>query len=213
MKLDSIIFDLDGTLWDSTRSVVEAWNDTLENYDEVRSKLTIEDMGSIMGLVIKDVSLKLFPYLEAENGLEIVKECCVNECAHLEKYGATLYENLEKVLNVLNQRYQLFIVSNCQSGYIESFFKSHQLEKYFKDYESAGGTGLTKGENIKLIMNRNNLVNSIYVGDTLGDKEAADYAGIPFVYAKYGFGEVEGCEYVMDRFEDILQFVQFTGIE
>lgn len=207
MKLESIIFDLDGTLWDSTDSVVESWNDTIENYNEVKSKLTIEDMGSIMGLVIKDVSLKLFPYLEAENGLEIVKKCCVNECVHLEKYGATLYENLEKVLKVLNQKYQLFIVSNCQSGYIESFFKSHQLEKYFKDYESAGRTGLTKGENIKLIMSRNNLVNSIYVGDTIGDKEAAEFANVPFIYAQYGFGEVEDCEYVISRFEDILQFV------
>jgi len=207
MKLDSIIFDLDGTLWDSTESIIDSWNDTISHYDEVKNKLSLDDMRSIMGLVIKDVALKFFPYLEEEKRLEIVEECCINECAHLEKHGAILYDNLENILKVLNQKYQLFIVSNCQSGYIESFFESHRLEKYFVDYESAGRTGLTKGENIKLVMQRNNLVNSIYVGDTLGDQEAAKVAGIPFIYAKYGFGEVSDNEYTINTFDEIVKFV------
>lgn len=37
------------------------------------------------------------------------------------------------------------------------FFKAHKLDKYFIDYECPGRTGLPKGENIKLIVERNNL--------------------------------------------------------
>ena len=55
--------------------------------------------------------------------------------------------------------YKLFIVSNCQDGYIECFFKAHKLDKYFTDYECPGRTGLSKGENNKLIIERNNLKN------------------------------------------------------
>ncbi len=207
MKFDSIIFDLDGTLWDSTSSVIDSWNQTISNYSEVKNKLTVDDMKSVMGLVIQDVALKFFPYLEEENRLTIVNHCCINECKHLEKNGAILYDKLEEILKNLTQKYKLFIVSNCQCGYIESFFESHKLNEYFIDYESSGRTGLNKGENIKLIIKRNNLTNPIYVGDTDGDLKASRFAGIPFIYARYGFGEVKEYEYVIDSFEEIIKLM------
>lgn len=207
MKRDSIIFDLDGTLWDTTGSVIDSWNETISVYNEVQNKLTIDDMKNVMGLVIQDVALKFFPYLEEENRLKIIKHCCKNECKHLEENGATLYNKLEETLTELAKKYKLFIVSNCQCGYIESFFKSHKLNEYFMDYESAGRTGLTKGENIKLIIEKNNLINPIYIGDTEGDLKAARFAGIPFIYARYGFGEVKEYNYVIDSFDELLKLV------
>ncbi|MBU3134040.1 HAD family hydrolase [Clostridium gasigenes] len=207
MKLDSIVFDLDGTLWDSSSSVIDSWNETISNYNEVKNKLTVDDMKSVMGLVIQDIALKFFPYLEEENRLTIIKHCCKNECKHLEKHGAILYDQLEEILKYLDKKYKLFIVSNCQCGYIESFFKSHKLNKYFIDYENSGRTGLTKGENIKLIIERNNLINPVYVGDTDGDLKASRFAGIPFIYARYGFGEVKDFDYVIDSFEELLKLV------
>jgi|LGOV01.1.fsa_nt_gb phosphoglycolate phosphatase len=96
MKLDSIIFDLDGTLWDSTSSVIDSWNDTLNNYSEVKNKLSINDMKSIMGLVIEDVAAKLFPYLDSKLRLSIVKDCCIHECKHLKKMVLFYTINLKK---------------------------------------------------------------------------------------------------------------------
>jgi len=205
--MDSIIFDLDGTLWDATSSVIDSWNETISNYAEVKNKLTVDDMKSVMGLAIKDTAQSFFPYLEEENRLKIIKHCYKNECEHLEVHGAILYDKLEKTINNLNKNYKLFIVSNCQCGYIESFFKSHKLNKYFIDYECSGKTGMTKGGNIKLIIERNNLVNPVYVGDTVGDLKAARFASIPFIYAKYGFGDVKYYDYVIDRFDEILNIV------
>ena len=123
----------------------------------------------------------------------------------MEKEEGTLYGNVENVLQELSQKYKLYIVSNCQDGYIEVFYKYHNLEKYFLDYENPGRTGLSKGENINLIIERNNLSNPVYVGDTEGDLKAARFAGIPFVYAKYGFGQVSEYELVIDNFEDLLR--------
>ena len=82
-------------------------------------------------------------------------------------------------------------------------FKAHKLDKYFTDYECPGRTGLSKGENNKLIIERNNLKNPVYVGDTEGDAESAKAAGIPFVFAKYGFGNVKEYQYAINKFEDL----------
>lgn len=207
MKVDSIIFDLDGTLWDSTGVVVDSWNKTLERYPEIKNKLTVDDMKGIMGLVISDVAKTLFPDLEDAKRLELVKECCKDECKHLEEHGAILYDKLEETLEQLSKKYPLFIVSNCECGYIESFFTSHGLEKYFADFEHPGRTGLNKGENIKLIVERNNLNNPVYVGDTEGDQKAARSAGVPFIYARYGFGKVTDYDYAIDSFDELLKLL------
>lgn len=202
-QIDSIIFDLDGTLWDSADSIIDSWNKTLAYYPEIRNELTADDLKGVMGLVIKDIAKTFFPYIEETRRLEIVEKCCKNECVHLAEHGALLYEKLEEVLNILSAKYKLFIVSNCQCGYIEAFFKAHNLSRYFLDYENSGRTGLTKGENIKLIMKRNSLNNPVYVGDTEGDMKAAKLAGIPFIYAKYGFGKVDEYDFAIDSIDEL----------
>ncbi|NLZ48582.1 MAG: HAD family hydrolase [Clostridiales bacterium] len=207
MNIDSIIFDLDGTLWDSTEGVLESWNQTMEKFSEIRKELTVEDIKGVMGLTIEDIAVKLFPDLDDRQRLNIIKQCCEDECKLLEVKGGVLFPKLEEVLKELSKKYKLFIVSNCQCGYIEAFFKAHKLEEYFVDFENPGRTGLTKGENIKLVMERNNLKSSIYVGDTAGDQKAAKVAGIPFIYARYGFGEVNEYDYIMDSFEELLEIV------
>lgn len=207
MNIDSIIFDLDGTLWDSTEGVLESWNQTIDKFSDIRKKLTVEDIKGIMGLTVEDIAAKFFPDLDDRQRLDIINQCCEDECLLLERKGGVLFPKLEEVLEELSKKYKLFIVSNCQCGYIECFYKAHKLEKYFVDFENPGRTGLSKGENIKLIMERNKLKSSIYVGDTAGDQKAAKFAGIPFVYARYGFGEVKEYDYVIDSFEELLKLV------
>jgi phosphoglycolate phosphatase len=122
----------------------------------------------------------------------VMKECCDYECDYLAEHGATLYDNLEQVLEELSKKYKLFIVSNCQEGYIQCFFRAYpQLEKYFLDYEYPGRSGKLKADNIRLVIERNGLNNPIYVGDTQGDATAAGAAGVPFIFARYGFGDVK----------------------
>ncbi|RDI37936.1 HAD family hydrolase [Falsibacillus pallidus] len=203
--MDSIIFDLDGTLWDSRETVLEAWNEKIEQHEKLNQPLTAEDFKQTMGLQMKEIGEILFPSLSAEEREVFLQECCDSECDYLKKSGGSVYENVEEVLNALSKKYKLFIVSNCQAGYIESFYDYHKLDPLFLDFENPGRTGLSKGENIKLIMERNHLESPVYVGDTEGDRKASESAGIPFVYARYGFGEVEKYDYVIDEFRDLLR--------
>lgn len=201
--MDSIIFDLDGTLWDSRETIVTAWNNVLQQ-KQINKEITKDDLRKTMGLPFDEVANKLLPDLGKEERENILNTCSELENGYLSKQGGHLYEEVENVLNRLAQRYKLFIVSNCQDGYIEAFYEYHGLEKYFSDYENPGRTGLSKGENIKLIIERNQLTNPVYVGDTKGDQQASKHAGIPFVYARYGFGEVTEYDFVIDRFDGLI---------
>lgn len=208
-KADGIIFDLDGTLWDSTEVILKVWNDAAKDFKEITTEVTMEDIQGAMGLLLLDIGKKFYPYIDEKRLSEIVKHCSKTENEYLSIHGAKLYDNIEETLKKLSKNHKLFIVSNCQDGYIEAFYKAHNLEKYFVDFENPGRTGMPKWENIKLIVERNNLKNPVYVGDTAGDRKAAKLAGVPFVFAKYGFGDVEDYEFVVDKFEDVagLEFV------
>ncbi|KAA9028546.1 HAD family hydrolase [Niallia endozanthoxylica] len=203
--MDSMIFDLDGTLWDPTDTILLAWESILKEDERIISKITKKDLKSVMGLQVPEIGKRLFPYLDEQTREQILEDCCLAENKYIEKYGGILYSYVEDVLKVLSQKYKLFIVSNCQDGYIEAFYQYHQLDQYFTDYENPGRTLLSKGENIKLIMERNHLFQSVYVGDTEGDQKAARYAGIPFVYAKYGFGQVREYDYVIETFDELVR--------
>lgn len=203
--MDSIIFDLDGTIWDPIDTVLNAWNSCIKKHSQIKRELTRSDFEGTMGLQMHDISKKLFPYLSEDFRNQVITECYQTEKLYIKKQGGNLYPNVEEVLNLLSQKYKLFIVSNCQDGYIECFYEFHKLEKYFLDYENPGRTGLSKGENIDLIIKRNHLQNPIYVGDTEGDLNAAKYAGIPFVYAKYGFGQVSEYDDAIEQFDELIK--------
>lgn len=201
MKYDSIIFDLDGTLWNSTKEVRHSWNLVLETLPDIKSLPTEDEVNSVMGLTSKDLMEKLFPYISYERGQEIFEMCCKKENEYLLLHGAKLYPGLEDTVKKLSDALPLFIVSNCGKGYIETFLEAHKMAQYFKDFECIGNTGLSKAENIGLIINRNNLASPVYVGDTSWDYDSATKAGIPFIFAEYGFGNVEGTPSIKETSE------------
>ena len=57
-------------------------------------------------------------------------------------------------------------------------------------------------------MKRNELKHPVYVGDTQGDCNAAKLANIPFVFASYGFGEVDGYDYMIEEISDIVNLLK-----
>lgn len=209
--IDGVIFDLDGTLWDATEPVCTSWNKALQEYAQEQGlnieKISIEQIKSVMGLQIPEIGKKLFPSFSEEVQAKIMERGGEAEIEYLKEHGAILYPQVEKTLALLAQRFKLFIVSNCQVGYIEAFFAAHKLGKYFIDYENPGRTGLSKGENIKLIMERNHLQKPVYIGDTISDAKAAQEAGIPFIFARYGFGEVKNYAEVVDHFAELLSIL------
>lgn len=196
-NFDSVIFDLDGTLWDSTKQILEAWNEIIKRYPQMsRKELDLEELSSYMGLPMYEIAERMLPLETKEMQMAIMDEMCEFENEYLALHGGVLFEGLEGTLSELSKKYRLFIVSNCQDGYIEAFLKAHKLEKYFTDTECWGRTRLPKSESNKLLVERNDLKAPVYVGDTAGDAKAAALAGIPFIFAQYGFGNVSEENYI-----------------
>ena len=188
---DAIVFDLDGTLWDSIPSVTHGWNIALRRHPELNCILTEKDMRGFMGKTNPVIAQLMLPSLTPEAAYDIVKECNIEELAYLKDHPGTLYPGVPELLDRLSQEYPLYIVSNCDDGYVQTFLDVCGFWKYFEDIEMSGRTRKEKGENIRLIIERNHLDKAVYIGDTQGDLDASHVAGIPFIYAAYGFGTVD----------------------
>jgi len=190
-KFDSIIFDLDGTLWDSTGNVALAWQEALEQVDYVDEVMTREKVRAVTGMAYNAIFDKMFHYLDTEKRNDLMEICAKSELDMLYANGGELYPQLDETLEYLAAKYKLFIVSNCQNGYIEVFLNTSQMGHYFMGHQCYGTKGNPKSENIKDIVNDHQLAGPVYVGDTMGDYDAATKAGVPFIFADYGFGKVE----------------------
>ena len=103
--------------------------------------------------------------------------------------------------------YNLYIVSNCQSGYIEAFLDYYGYGKYIDDIECYGNNNLKKGDNIKLVVGRNKLDKAVYVGDIQGDYDSSVEAGIKFIHAAYGFGTINAPVPKIEAFSELPQII------
>lgn len=203
-----IIFDLDGTLWDSSENVVKSWNEVLRKRSETDRQITMDDMHNYMGRTMKVIAELMLPELSEEVRECILRECENHENEYLSHHGGKLFPDLEQVLAELSKKYKLFIVSNCQIGYIETFLKYYEFENFFTDTENYGNTGMEKGDNIRLVIERNKLDKAVYIGDTQGDCDASDCAGVPFIHAAYGFGTINREVPKVNSLHDIAEVVK-----
>lgn len=206
---DGLLFDLDGTLWDSVDAICLSWNSVLERRNpQLAGLVTRENVTGCMGMLLPDIVKKLVPDIPKEEIRPLLDELLVVENAYVATHGGVLYPRVEETLERLARDYPLFIVSNCQDGYIEAFFQAHGLGRFFKDYENPGRTGKPKGDNIALVVQRNGLKHPLYIGDTQGDYNAATQAGVPFLHAAYGFGHVDQPVPRVEAFGDIPEAVE-----
>ena len=189
--MDSIIFDVDGTLWDSTEIVAESWDEYLHNKEHMNITITAERLMGLFGQPLPAIAAQLLPDKTEAEQLRIIDACCQAEHEALLKTCAPLYEDLEKTLKTLSEKYPLYIVSNCQDGYIQTFLEVTGLGNLFEDFTCSGMTGLGKGDNIRLIVQKHHLDRAVYLGDTQGDYNACQKAQVPFIQAAYGMGSVD----------------------
>jgi phosphoglycolate phosphatase len=203
-----VIFDMDGTLWDSAPEVVASWNETIQRQGYDRAPITVEDMQGVMGKTMDQIARILFPDLDETKQQELLTLCSDDENAYLREHGGTLFPNIRSTMEQLSRQYHLYIVSNCQSGYIEAFLDYYKLHNLIEDIECYGNNHKSKGENIALLYQRNKLDDAVYVGDIQGDYESSVQAGVKFIHAGYGFGTIRENVPRIDKFEDLLQVVE-----
>lgn len=214
MSTKMVLFDLDGTLWDSSEQVAQSWTDSIARIaPETGIVITKDFMHRAMGKVMEELKNMMFAEaqvkVEPEKQEIIYQACSDEEIPYIEEHGGVLYPEVEKTLEQLAKKYRLGIVSNCQCGYIEAFLSYTGFGKYISEIESYGNTGLVKGENIKLVVERCGYQPEevIYVGDVLGDYNSSMEAGVGFIHAAYGFGTVPEGTTAVNKFSELLDIL------
>lgn len=206
--IDGIILDIDGTIWNTTGIVSVAWNKAIEksglNAKKVNAQILQQEFGKPMNVIAQD----LWPSLSKEDQEKLMSYCCTEEQIQIENNTIDItYPDVVETIKELATIQSIFIVSNCQNGYIELTMKKNGITPYIKDFECYGRTKKSKAENIQILCSRNMLTSPIYVGDTQSDCDACKQAGIPFIWASYGFGKADKYFDKLNKFSDLIKII------
>ena len=126
----------------------------------------------------------------------------------LEHEPGLVYPSVEETMERLSGRWPLYVVSNCQSGYIETMLRVSGLGRFVSGTLCYGDTNEGKGRNLVTLSNRYGLKEPVYVGDTQGDADACAEAGMPMIYATYGLGEVKHPWKQINAFPEVLDILE-----
>jgi phosphoglycolate phosphatase len=200
---DSIIFDLDGTLWNTCPACAVAWNHVLRRNGIGFREIIARDVESVCGKPHEACIRQVFDGLPESHIQTLIRETAIEDLRFIRELGGVLYAGVAEGLSRLGQRFPLFIVSNCQAGYIEMFLEMTGLGPLFRDFECWGNTGQAKDDNVRSLIGRNGLQSPILIGDAEGDRQAAKACGIPFIHVTYGFFDLDG---------DHARFGDFAGL-
>jgi len=204
-KPDSLIFDMDGTLWDAVDTYAHSWNVVFKERG-IDKTIDRSVLAPMVGWEGKKVIETLMPEFEHEKRQEIYAQ--VNDCRHglIREKGGILYDGVREGLPLLAQKYPLFILSNCAKGIIRQFIDWAGIDEHITDEMAYGINFMPKNHNIKLMMEKHGLKNPAYVGDTAGDGEQSRLAGIPFVFVSYGFGTTDDYDAKFDDFTSLTNY-------
>jgi len=205
MNYESLIFDIDGTLWDSRALVAEGYNIQLRKEGLGHLCVDAERLRPLFGKVMTDIADELFPDIPGPERYPLMERCMLTENKYLQENPCRIgYPKVRETLEVLATHHRLFIVSNAQKGYPELCIEKLGLEKSIRAHLCFGDTGTSKGQTILMLMEQEHITSCAYIGDTQGDYEATLEAGVPFLWAAYGFGTPQAYDGKLNAIEDLL---------
>ena len=204
MRYESLIFDIDGTLWDSRALVAEGYNIQLEKEGLSHLAVNAELFRPLFGKVMTEIADTIFPSIPAPERYALMERCMDTENKYLQANPCRIgYPGVRETMEALSKTHRLFIVSNSQQGYPELCISKLGLTDYITGHLCFGDTGTSKGKTIRALMEKYRITDCAYIGDTQGDYEATLEAGVPFIWAAYGFGTPDGYDHKIDSFADL----------
>ena len=209
MTYESLIFDIDGTLWDSRALVAKGYNREIEAAGYPEACVNVEQLAGLFGKTTVEIADLLFPFLEKEARYALIARCmeAEDEILHADPCRVG-YAGVAETLEKLAKTHRLFIVSNSECGYPELCMDKLGIGHLFRGHLCYGDTHTRKGLTIRRLMAEHGIENAAYIGATQGDLEAAEEAGIPFIFAAYGFGHPDHYDAKIEQFPDLLDLIE-----
>jgi len=206
MNYESLIFDIDGTLWDSRALVAEGYNIQLRSEGLDHLCIDAETLRPLFGKVMTEIADAIFSSIDPKDRYCLMERCMDTENKYLFENECRIgYPKVKETLAELSKKHRLFIVSNSQCGYPELCIDKLGLGEFIQGHMCFGDTGTSKGKTIRTLMEKHNISSCIYIGDTQGDLEACKEAGIPFIFCTYGLGKANSYDAKIDSIEELLE--------
>lgn len=200
---DSLIFDMDGTLWDAVDTYCTIWDEAYRRMG-IDATVSRSELLECMGMTIERILEKIAPA-----GIDLAafsRTLSQVDAELLPRLGGRLYDGVAELIPALAQRYRLFMVSNCGKHGLDYFLDYTRLRPYFTGTLTNGQTGLPKEGNISRMVSDFGLQSPVYIGDTAGDCRSSHLAGVPMMHVTYGFGSCDDAEYSADSFREVAAF-------
>ncbi|MFO8052543.1 MAG: HAD family hydrolase [Candidatus Omnitrophota bacterium] len=132
IKIDTVIFDLDGTLIDSKQDIVAAVNYTLEKLGN--DTKSAQEITPFIGTGSKDLIRKSLGKSENDQELEKAHSIFVDYFGKHPHDKTVLFSHVKEVLDYLKNK-NLFILTNRRKSLAEEALKHFDIHKYFKDID------------------------------------------------------------------------------
>ncbi len=189
-KYEYLLFDLDGTIVDSSEGIYKSFEYALNHYG-----ITVDDLNDlrvVIGPPLKDCFMGMYGFSE-DKAIDAVAK-------YRERYSVTglfecsLYDGIEDVLSKLyGAGYKLVLATSKPEIYAKKILENKNIDKYFYHIAGAeiGGKISNKEDVLKYIIDTlkiSDVSNCLMIGDTKYDLKGAKEFGIDALGVLYGFG-------------------------
>ena len=208
MKKKVVVFDVDGTLFDTKRGIIDALNCVLRSYGEEPIE---ESKGNkYIGPSIKESLVRLhgFDEKKACEGTEFYRKIYVERFIE----NSVAYQGMVKMLIKLKETGCILGIATMKTRpQIDRLIDLFNLGTYFSVIKAAREDGsLNKEQMLKQIKGLYGEKSKYYmVGDTMGDYLASENAGYAFIVADYGYGDVKELDcWHIEKLEGLIEFLE-----
>ena len=190
IKENNLIFDLDGTLFDSAPEILDCLREIFRINDiEVNNDFNY----SIIGPPLKD-TLKSLVQEKDINKIDRLISDFIKLYDSKYCYKTELYKNVRETLEILEREKRLLLITNKRHAPTKIMLENKNIIHFFENYFCVDANYPKKKDKTTLIANtisdlNINPANTVYIGDTKGDLLASDNNNIKFIYAGWGYGE------------------------
>jgi phosphoglycolate phosphatase len=193
-KYSNIVFDLDGTISDSSEGIINAFRFSLE---KMGLQAPQKNYGDLIGAPLHKTFSERFFKHEPEKVNQAIQHFR-EYYRHKGKFENKMYEGIPELLEDLHSDHQLYILTNKPESFAGEILRHFNIEKFFQGIYGLQEDATSGKEILALHMNKNifgsSFSDALMVGDTIFDLTCAQKAGWDFCFASYGFGSTESLQ-------------------
>jgi len=211
MSLRLIIFDLDGTLVDSSADIMHALNYAVEPYSSRR--FTVQETITLVGEGIPRLIEKITPGTDEQTRAKVMERFTHHYVTHLLDH-TTVYPGIQETLAGLSD-YRKAVVSNKREFLSKMVLEGLGLSGYFDVVIGSDSVAASKPSPVPLRKVLSDLHfqpdEAVMVGDSNYDVDAGKAAGVRTIAVTYGYRPIDAikhADFLIDRMSDLIPLIK-----